>query len=159
MHAIAMFGCAAATLMLALGSPAMAQQQHPAIDPAIRTFKLPDQLKWTGSNRPGSTVQNAVLVGDPAKPGFYMVLNKRGPNDFSPAHWHPNTRYIMVIKGTWWIGTGPKVDPDKAVPMPPGSFVVDISKQVHWDGTKDEESIILAVGEGPNALITGEPPK
>jgi hypothetical protein len=33
--------------------------------------------------------------------------------------------------------------------MPPGSFVTHFGKQVHWDGAKDEEAVLLIMGEGP----------
>ena len=28
----------------------------------------------------------------------------------SPPHFHPEERYIAVLKGTWWVGAGPKWD-------------------------------------------------
>jgi hypothetical protein len=37
--------------------------------------------------------------------------------------------------------------------MHAGTFVTHFGKQVHWDGAKDEDAIILIVGEGP-ATIT-----
>src|SRR5205085_624787 len=75
-------------------------------------------------------VQNAVLVGDPAKPGFYAVMTKwlKG-NHFSRPHFHPNDRYITVLQGTWWVGSGPKFDPANTTPMPAGSFVTHFGKR------------------------------
>jgi len=36
----------------------------------------------------------------------------------------PTTVFIAVLQGTWWVGTGPKFDPEKGTtPMPAGSFV------------------------------------
>ena len=91
------------------------------------------------------------MVGDPGKPGFYMVYNKwtKG-NHFSHPHFHPNDRYIVVLKGTWWVGSGTKFDPEHGtIPMPAGSFVTHYGKQVHWDGAKDEDAVLLIMGEGP----------
>ena len=49
-----------------------------------------------------------------------------------------------------WVGTGPKFDPEHGtVPMPAGSFVTHYGKQVHWDGAKDEDAVLLIMGEGP----------
>ena len=71
-------------------------------------------------------------------------------NHFSHPHFHPNDRYIVVLSGTWWVGTGPKFDPEHGtVPMQPGSFVTHYGKQVHWDGAKDEDAVLLIMGEGP----------
>jgi hypothetical protein len=33
--------------------------------------------------------------------------------------------------------------------MPAGSFVTHFGKQVHWDGAKDTDAVLLIVGEGP----------
>jgi hypothetical protein len=119
------------------------------LNPAAVVFKLPDHIPWGPVDARGA--QNAVVVGDPSKPGFYMVYNKwtRG-NHFSRPHFHPNDRYIVVLQGTWWVGSGPKFDPDKGtVAMPAGSFVTHFGKQVHWDGAKDEDAVLLIVGMGP----------
>jgi hypothetical protein len=53
-----------------------------------------------------------------------------------------------VLEGTWWVGTGNKFDPDNTVPMRAGTFVTHFGKQAHWDGAKDEDALILIVGEG-----------
>ncbi|OKO70468.1 hypothetical protein CK489_14160 [Bradyrhizobium sp. UFLA03-84] len=119
------------------------------LNPAAVTYKLPDQIPWSPVDARGA--QNAVVVGDPSKPGFYMVYTKwtKG-NHFSRPHFHPNDRYIVVLKGTWWVGSGPKFDPDHGtVAMPAGSFVTHFGKQVHWDGAKDEDAVLLIMGEGP----------
>jgi len=126
-------------------APAVAAE----LNPAALIFQRPDQIKWNPPTAAGS--QNAVLVGDPSKPGFYVVRNKwlKG-NHFSKPHFHPNDRFITVISGTWWVGSGTKWDPEHgSVPMPAGTFVTHFGKQVHWDGAKDEDAVLLIVGEGP----------
>lgn len=119
------------------------------LNPAAVVYKMPDQIPWGPVNAAGAQV--AVLVGDPSKPGFYAVYNKwtKG-NHFSHPHFHPNDRYIVVLQGTWWVGSGTKFDPEHGTtPMPPGSFVTHYGKQVHWDGAKDEDAVLLIMGEGP----------
>jgi hypothetical protein len=125
------------------------------LNPAAVIYKLPDQIPWGPVSAAGS--QNAVVVGDPSKPGFYMVYNKwtKG-NHFSHPHFHPNDRYIVVLQGTWWVGSGSKFDPANTTPMPAGSFVTHFGKQVHFDGAKDEDTIILVVGEGPATSVPAE---
>jgi hypothetical protein len=135
---------AAPILALSAGTATQAFE----LDPATVIYKLPDQIKWNPPSPAGA--QNVVLVGDPSKPGLYVVLNKwlKG-NHFSRPHFHPNDRFITVLQGTWWVGTGTKFDPASTVPMPAGSFVTHFGKQVHWDGAKDEDAVLLIVGEGP----------
>jgi hypothetical protein len=123
------------------------------LDPKVLAFNLPDQIKWGPVTPAGS--QQAVLYGDPDKPGLYAVLNKwTSGNHFSKPHFHANDRFITVISGTWWVGTGPNWDPTNgSVPMPAGSFVTHYGKQVHWDGAKDVDAVLLIVGIGPAASI------
>jgi hypothetical protein len=67
-----------------------------------------------------------------------------------------NDRFITVISGTWWVGSGTKFSPDDTVPMPAGSFVTHTGKQVHFDGAKDVETILHIVGEGPATSTRAE---
>ena len=123
------------------------------LNPAALAYKLPDQLQWSQA-LPGAKM--AVLKGDPGKPGLYVVLIKWSPHSMSRPHFHPNDRFITVISGTWWVGTGSKFDPDATVPMPAGSFVTHFGKQIHYDGAKDEEAMIEIVGEGPATATPAE---
>ena len=128
------------------------------LDPMAVTYVKPEQYKWrdpTGA----APVNQVVLAGDPTKPGPYVVLNRFKPNNFSKPHFHPNDRFITVIKGTWWVATGNKVDKNNMEPMPAGSFVTHFGKQVHWDGAKDEEAWVLIAGDGPGTLTLVEEAK
>ena len=118
------------------------------LNAAAVVYKLPDQINW-GPVTPNGN-QQAILFGDPTKPGLYGVMTKwLAGNHFSRPHFHPNDRFITVLSGTWWVGSGPDFDPNATVPMPAGSFVTHFAKQVHWDGAKDADAVILIVGEGP----------
>jgi len=128
------------------------------LNPEALVYKLPDQIPWRDPLGV-SGVNQAVLHGDPTKPGLYVVLNRFKPGNFSRPHFHPNDRFITVVKGTWWVATGNKFDTNAMVPMPTGSFVTHFAKQVHWDGAKDEEAWVLIVGEGPATLTLVEEAK
>ena len=121
-------------------------QQGTQLDPAALAYRLPSQIHWVDDAIGAKT---AVLAGDPSKPGLYVMLVKWSPHHMSHPHWHPNDRFITVISGTWWVGTGTKFDPDGTVPMPAGSFVTHLGKHVHYDGAKNEETVLEIVGEGP----------
>jgi len=116
------------------------------LNPAAIAYKLPNQIEWKETPL---GAKMAVMRGDPGKPGPYIVLVKWTPQHMSRPHFHPNDRFITVISGTWWVGTGSKFDPDSTVPMPAGSFVTHFAKQVHYDGAKDQECVLQIVGEGP----------
>ena len=153
--------CAAALtlamfLAMAIQTGSSAQVHQPKsgdLDPQVLAYKLPDQIPWKDDP---IGAKMAVLQGDPSKPGLYIVLVKWTPNHMSRPHWHPNDRFITVISGTWWVGTGPKFDPGKTVPMPAGSFVTHYGKQVHYDGAKESEAVLEIVGEGPATATPAE---
>ena len=149
---------AAVTLAASLGAAnslgSAAASAHPAeLDPTEVTYKLPNQITWTGR---AGVAETAVLMGDPSKPGLYIELVKWYPHNNSRPHFHPNDRYVTVLSGTWWVGSGTKYDPDSMVPMPAGSYVVDLAKQPHYDGARDETAVIEIVGEGPATVTPAE---
>lgn len=116
------------------------------LDPKAISIKLPKEIKWT-ANPSGS--ETAVLVGDPSKPGLYVVLNKWKANHHSKPHSHPNDRFITVLSGTWWVATGADYNPAHFKPVPAGSFVTHYANEIHYDGAKDEDTILQIVGIGP----------
>ncbi len=125
-----------------------------SIDRNARDFRMPDQIEWKG--RPGSVTQTAIVFGDPTKPGLYMQLLKRGPDDWSQPHSHPNDRFLTVLKGTMLIGTGAKFDKNNTVALGPGSFVRDIANQTHYDGTGPDGLTLEIIGMGPTTMTRAE---
>jgi hypothetical protein len=125
----------------------------PDLNPAAISYKLPNQINWVHGENGADT---AVLAGDPSKPGMYVVLTRWTAHHMSHPHFHPNDRYITVISGTWWVGTGTKYDPDGTFPLPPGSVVTHFGKQVHYDGAKDADVTLEIVGEGPATQTPAE---
>ena len=119
------------------------------------------EIKWRPGLAPG--LQTAVVAGNPSQPGPYVVRVKFAPGTMSPPHFHPETRYIVVLKGTWWVGAGPKWDRDATTPVSPGSLVVHHPNKIHYDGAKDEEVVLQIVGVGPSATTpvdeSGQPKK
>jgi hypothetical protein len=117
-------------------------------------LQMPNQIKWEDDMKRGEST--ALLAGDPEKTGIYVELVKWHAHHMSHPHFHPNDRFITVISGTWWVGTGTKFDPDSTVPLPPGAFVRHVGKQVHYDGAKDVDVVLEIVGEGPATSTPAE---
>jgi hypothetical protein len=122
-------------------------------DPKVLAYKLPSQMEWKETE---SGIKQVVLAGDPSKPGLYVVLGKWEKGKMSRPHFHPNVRYITVVSGTWWVGTGPKFDPASTAPMPAGSFITHFANEIHYDGAKDEDVILQIVGMGPATSTAAE---
>ncbi|HEY1341892.1 MAG TPA: cupin domain-containing protein [Bryobacteraceae bacterium] len=108
----------------------------------------PDEVKWTPVEG-GLGAQNAVIEGDPTKPGLYVMWIKFPPGVMSRPHYHTQDRHLVVLKGTWWTGTGTEFTPDKTIPLKPGSYMKHPARAAHFDGAKDEEVILQVIGIGP----------
>jgi quercetin dioxygenase-like cupin family protein len=138
----------ARALVLALAVLVTAPAAHGAdLDRTAVDFKTPGEIAWV--RNAAGTNEQAVLFGDPSRPGPYVVRIKWLPGNMSRPHFHPNDRFFAVLSGTWWMGTGETFDPDSTVPVPAGSYVIHYAGKVHYDGAKTEETIIQVWGMGP----------
>src|SRR5215471_13923541 len=125
-----------------------------AQEPVVRI--TPDKLKWE-SKPEDIGFSQAIIEGDPAKPGVYIILVKFPPGVMSKPHFHGETRYATVIKGTWYTGASDVFDPSKTVPLKPGSFMKHPAGTHHYDGAKDEEVIVQLMGMGPSTTTKLKP--
>ena len=154
------FHALAATTFLCIAAfPTIMLADPPA--EAMEIVRAADILWKQDKTWPG--LQTAVVAGDPSKPGVYVVRAKFSPGTMSSPHFHPDTRYIIVLKGTWWLGAGSKWDREATTPVPAGTFIVHHPNQIHYDGAKDEEVELQIVGVGPSATTpvdeSGQPKK
>ena len=79
-------------------SVAFAQTDAPKPDPSHIVFTPPKNIAWKSSE--GS--DQAVIFGDPSKPGIYGLLIRWHAGHFSRPHFHNSDRYAYVVSGTWW---------------------------------------------------------
>jgi hypothetical protein len=147
----------AATVAITLAAAALSLEhlygaQAVAIDRGSRDYTLPDQMQW----RDTANGKTANLYGDPSRPGLYAYILKRGPNVWAKPHFHDNDRFVTVLEGTFWVGTG-AFDPQRTVPLRAGSFVRDIAGGIHFDGTKEDGATLYFVGIGPSPARPAEP--
>jgi quercetin dioxygenase-like cupin family protein len=172
---VVLSGCLLSALLAAGcgGSPPPAEQQPgagpaepvsgaPAVPAGERTVTVPtadanrpfvrlnfDKLEWRATEGNTLGVQTAVLEGDPSKPGFYLTINRFPPGVMSRPHYHPDERYIVVLRGTWYTGDTEAFTPDKTIPMKPGDYMRHPAGGVHYDGGLDEETVVAISGYGP----------
>jgi hypothetical protein len=146
----AAFAIALAAVSLWIDRPDGAQAVP--IDRGSRDYLLPDQMQW----RETANGLTANVYGDPSKPGLYAYILKRRPNAWSKPHFHENDRFVTVLEGTFWVGTG-TFDEQRTVPLKAGSFVRDVARGVHFDGTKEDGATLYFVGVGPSLSHPAEP--
>ena len=129
-----------------------------AADPDAQTISImqTDQMEW--QDYPGLPgVKFIVLAGNPSQAGLYVIRAKFAPHTMSRPHWHPAARYVTVLKGMWWAGTGENFDPNSTTPIAAGGFAIHTPGKVHYDGAKDEEAIVQISGMGPSGTNVVNP--
>ena len=109
----------------------------------------PPQIKWSAappSLPPGA--QAAILYGDPATEGMF-VLRLRLPSGYRiPPHTHPKPEIVTVVSGAFHVGMGSKVDPKQARRLPPGSFFAFDPGMAHYAHVQ-EETVVQLSSTGP----------
>ena len=148
-------------------APAATERAEPAAAPAPNaagtgTVALPtgfperpfvrvefDKLTWrpTEGNKLG--VETAVVEGDPSKPGYYLTINHFPAGVMSRPHYHPDERYVIVLRGTWYTDEGEVFRPKQTVPLKPGDFMRHPKGGPHYDGALDEDTWVAISGYGP----------
>lgn len=90
----------------------------------------------------------AVLHGDPAKEGLF-VMRLKAPNGYRiPPHTHPKAEFVSVVSGRLRLGLGPTADRGSLEDLPPGAFTTMPPGVVHY-AFFDEDTIIQIDGNGP----------
>jgi quercetin dioxygenase-like cupin family protein len=122
--------------------------------PALITAEQLNQLTWST----GATgTQQAKIVGDPAKPGMYVVRSKFPPGLRVEPHFHPDERIVTVLSGTVYVSYGEQFDESKMQALPAGSVWTEPANQPHFTWAKDGEALIQVVGNGPSGVIPVRP--
>ncbi len=107
-------GCIA----LAMAAPALAQGTS-----GKEVFINSKDIKW--GDAPPSIPKGAklaVLQGDPGKPGPFVIRLMLPPGFKLPPHAHSQDESLTVISGTFYFGTGDKIEMSKAHALNAGGF-------------------------------------
>jgi hypothetical protein len=143
-----LFFLAPALVLIAMTMTPVQAQSKP--DPSILDSVNWDQLQWFEDERPTNPGSWYAVISGDLSTGPWVIINKVLAGNFNQPHFHHHNRYyIYVIEGTWWVGAGARVNPNNSVPIPAGSYVQHLTNQLHWDGAKNEDVLLLIYGEGP----------
>lgn len=111
---------------------------------------LPSEIKWQPNNVL-SGVQEAVLLGDPAKSGEPIVIRVKLPPQIKVMpHTHPDARTYTVLSGEWKLGFGDRFDPAALQTFPAGSVYRLPAGVAHFQATGSSETVIQIESLGPS---------
>jgi len=128
------------------------------IDTAEMEMRSGGSLTWTDLVAPGFApgVKRAVLHGNPASTGDY-VMRLRFPDGYQvPVHWHSKAEHVTVVSGIFNIGMGAAKDPSLLRQYNPGDFAYMPARAAHFATTRGETTVQLH-GLGPFQLNLGAP--
>jgi len=122
--------------------------------PGQAVFKaiISDDMEWKSFAAFPASVRLAVVVGQPADEGPY-VIRVRVPRDVKlPPHTHPEDRVYTVISGIFYIGLGDRFDADKLQAYPPGTVIILPGNTPHFHWAKSGEYVTQVNAIGPLGL-------
>jgi uncharacterized protein (TIGR02246 family) len=130
-----------------------------SIDTPENQFVPASGIAWNDFSVPGFApgVKIAVLHGNPAAKGDY-VLRLRFPPEYKfPVHWHPGGEHLTVLWGTFMLGMGGTEDWTTVRTYSPGDFLYIPARHPHFGGAGRGVTVIQLNGEGPFQLFLGSP--
>jgi quercetin dioxygenase-like cupin family protein len=107
----------------------------------------PDQLTWTADLR---GYEQAVIVGDPTKPGMYAARIRFPSNLRIAPHFHRDDRIVTVLSGTVLFGYGARFDESAMRAFPAGSVWTEPATQPHFAWSRNGEVVLQVIGMGPS---------
>jgi quercetin dioxygenase-like cupin family protein len=135
--------CGLLALVLSATGGARAADHH-------HTIVSGDTIKWgpaPASLPPGA--QAAILLGNPAQPGPFVLRLKFPAGFVIPPHRHSKDEFVTVISGRFAVGSGEKLDRAAARALPAASFVHLPAEMPHYAWAADGEAIVQINGTGP----------
>ena len=129
---------------------AIARPHQP--DQAIFRAVLSEELEWKPFAAFPAGVRLAVVVGEPAQRGPYVIRVKVPHGVKLMPHKHPEDRVYTVICGVFYIGIGDEFDAEKLQAYPPGSVIILPGNTSHFHWAKSGEYITQVTAIGPLGL-------
>ena len=157
LYRLSVSACAFAAFVLAglaVGNgqaPAPQTQKPPQAPPRVHASNLimpPDDAV---------AMNGGPVFGSANSTGFYITRNVFRNNNTSRPHYHTMDRWVTVIKGVWYGGTGKVFRAKEMKPMPAGSVMFHPAYFIHYDGNQDGgETVVQIMGYGPVTTVQVE---
>jgi quercetin dioxygenase-like cupin family protein len=121
-----------------------------------------ENIKWSPFPAFPPEARLAILVGDPKKPGPYVIRVRVPAGVILRPHLHPEDRIYTVISGVFYIGLGTKFDASKLKAYPPGSVIIlpGNTPHFHWARSGSYETQVTANGPlGISYMLPSDDPR
>jgi len=138
-------------MQTAIDSPDDERRSHQPDEDRFRAIRSED-VEWRTFAAFPPTAKLAVLVGEPTKPGPYVIRVKLPHGTKMMPHKHAEDRIYTVISGIFYIGLGDEFDESKLTAHGPGTVLVLPSGQSHFHWARSGEYITQVTAIGPLRL-------
>jgi quercetin dioxygenase-like cupin family protein len=124
---------------------------------AVFRSVLPEDIEWQAFPAFPPSVRLAVIVGQPAEPGPYVIrVNVPSGVKLMP-HRHPEDRIYTVMSGVFYVGLGERFDGDNMSAYPPGSVIVLPGGTYHFHWARSGGYVTQISAMGPLGLEYRDP--
>jgi quercetin dioxygenase-like cupin family protein len=113
---------------------------------------LPEDIDWQPFPAFPPSARLAVVVGDPAQAGPYVVRVKLPSGVKLMPHRHHEDRVYTVMSGVFYIGLGDRFDAGELRAYPPGAVIVLPGGTPHFHWAKSGEYVTQVTAFGPISL-------
>jgi quercetin dioxygenase-like cupin family protein len=129
---------------------------HQPDESVFRAIRSED-LEWKPFAAFPPAARLAVLVGDPNRPGPYVIRVRLPAGTRMMPHRHPEDRIYTVLSGVFYIGLGEEFDESRLTAYGVGSVIVLPGDQPHFHCAKSAEYVTQVTAIGPLGLTYVHP--
>jgi quercetin dioxygenase-like cupin family protein len=109
----------------------------------------PTDINWEQVEKLSNGVQNYLVIGDPLKDGYYIMMVRIPNGTKLPPHFHPENRTVVVTSGIFYYGYGDTFNETKLNEVTVGTFFTEPAEQPHFAFAKAGDVILQVNGFGP----------
>lgn len=137
-----------AAALLAMASPVLAHDDNSVFHA--------DKIDFQPNTAFPPGAKTAVLLGDAAKPGLFVLQVKLPPNYVVPPHTHPGLETVVMLSGSMGLGSGKSVV-KTGKPLAAGSAFFVPPDHPHYVWTGEEGATFQVTVNAPFDLIYVNP--
>lgn len=116
-----------------------------------------EDVEWQPFPAYPPSVRLAILVGDPTKPGPYLIRVKVPEGTKMMPHRHPEDRIYTVLSGIFYVGLGEVFEESRLIAHASGTILVLPGGQAHFHWAKSGEYVAQISALGPLGFAYVDP--